>query len=146
MALAIRELGPADEPALRTLMDAVIPGWADLLAPGASGPTAFLADGESAVVAAYDDAEPVGWAWGVRIRYPNGRLVTYVHQLDVVESHRRRGVATKLIEASKTIARRRGCSKFWLSTGGHNEVAQALYGHLGGDRKPLGDVNYWWDL
>lgn len=31
----------------------------------------------------------------------------------------------------------------WLSTGGHNEAAQALYESLGGDRKPLGDVNYW---
>jgi hypothetical protein len=28
----------------------------------------------------------------------------------------------------------------------HNETAQALYESLGGDRKPLGDVNYWWDL
>ncbi len=27
-----------------------------------------------------------------------------------------------------------------------NETAQALYESLGGDRKPLGDVNYWWDL
>ena len=40
----------------------------------------------------------------------------------------------------------RGSTKFWLSTGGHNEVAQALYASLDGDRKPLGDVNYWWDL
>ena len=33
-----------------------------------------------------------------------------------------------------------------LSTGGHNKTAQALYESLRGDRKPLGDVNYWWDL
>ena len=45
-----------------------------------------------------------------------------------------------------TLARRRGSTKLWLSTGGHNEIAQALYESLGGDRKPLGDVNYWWDL
>ena len=44
------------------------------------------------------------------------------------------------------LARARGSSRFWLSTGGHNEVAQAVYESLGGDRKPLGDVNYWWDL
>lgn len=145
MTIAIRELGLGDEIALRALMDAVVPGWTDHLAPGASGPLAFLADGDSTVVAAYDD-EPVGWAWSVRIRYPNGRLVTYVHELDVVESHRRRGIATMLMEASMTIARQRGCSRFWLSTGGHNEGAQALYDTLGGERKPLGDVNYWWEL
>jgi hypothetical protein len=45
-----------------------------------------------------------------------------------------------------TLARERGSTKFWLSTGGHNEIAQSLYASLGGDRKPLGDVNYWWDL
>ena len=44
------------------------------------------------------------------------------------------------------LARRRGSTKFWLSTGGHNTTAQALYESLQGGRKPLGDVNYWWDL
>lgn len=146
MALAIRELGLGDESALRALMDAVVPGWADQLAPGASGPLAFLADGDSTVLAAYDDDQPVGWAWGVRIRYPNGRLVTYLHELVVVEAHRRRGIATMLIEASMTIARQRGCTKFWLSTGAHNDVAQAVYESMGGDRKPKGDVNYWWEI
>lgn len=144
MALAIRELGLADEEALRQLMDAVMPDWSDQLAPEASGPMAFLADGDNTVVGAYDGDAPVGWAWGVRIRYPTGRIVTYLHQLDVVDSHRRRGIATMLVEASMSIAKQRGCTRFWLSTGAHNEVAQALYDRLGGDRKPLGDVNYWW--
>jgi ribosomal protein S18 acetylase RimI-like enzyme len=146
VAVAIRELGLADESALRALMDAVMPDWSDLLSPVASGPRAFLADGDNSVVAAYVADEPVGWAWGVRIRYPNGRLVTYVHQLDVVERHRRRGIATMLVEASMSIARQRGCSRFWLSTGGHNAAAQALYESLGGDRKPAGDVNFWWEI
>ena len=146
MSIAIRELGTGDERALRELMDAVVPEWEDQLAPAASGPGAFLTDDDTTVVAAYADTEPVGWAWSVRIRYPNGRLVTYLHELDVVEEHRRRGVATLLVSESMAVARRRGCSRFWLSTGGHNEVAQALYESLGGDRKPLGDVNYWWEL
>ena len=146
MALAIRELTTSDEAALRELMDAVVPGWVDLLAPSASGPLAFLADDDTSVFGAYADGAPVGWAWGGRIRYPNGRRVTYLHELDVVESHRRQGIATMLIEASMEHARRAGCSRFWLSTGGHDEVAQALYEHLGGDRKPKGDVTYWWEL
>lgn len=44
------------------------------------------------------------------------------------------------------LARGRGAAKFWLSTGGHNTTAQALYESRDGDRKPLGDVNDWWDL
>ena len=36
--------------------------------------------------------------------------------------------------------------RFWLSAGMRNEVAQAVYESLGGDRKPLRDANYWWQL
>jgi len=44
------------------------------------------------------------------------------------------------------LARRRGSTRFWLSTGGHNNIAQSLYESLGGVCKPNGDVNYWWEL
>ncbi|MEZ5296072.1 MAG: GNAT family N-acetyltransferase [Ilumatobacteraceae bacterium] len=56
------------------------------------------------------------------------------------------GTGSALVAEAMAIGRRRGSTRFWLSTGGHNEVAQAVYASLGGDRKPLGDVNYWWDL
>lgn len=82
----------------------------------------------------------------VTLRSPSGRLTTYVHELDVREEWRRQGVATALISEAMAIARVSGSTRFWLSTGGHNEVAQELYASLGGERKPLGDVNYWWQL
>ena len=78
----------------------------------------------------------------MQLRYPNGRL----DELNVAEQFRRRGVAASLIAESMTLARERGSTRFWLSTGGHNEVAQSVYDSLRGVRKPLGDVNYWWDL
>ncbi len=77
--------------------------------------------------------------------YPNGRLVTYLLELDVREEFRRQHIATSLIDESITVARQRGSTRFWLSTCGHNEVAQSVYASLAGVRKPLGDVNYWWD-
>ncbi len=89
---------------------------------------------------------PAGLAWGLQIHYPSGRAVTYLHELDVREEFRRRGIATQLVVRSMELARSRGSTRFWLSTGGHNEIAQALYESLGGERKPLGDVNYWWEL
>lgn len=146
MTIAIREFGLADTVDLRELLDVVQPDWVDLMAPTASGPVAFLADPASFVFGGYVDGDPAGFAWGNRMRYPNGRVASYLHQLDVLESYRRRGIATMLVEAAIAHARRQGHSRFWLSTGAHNEIAQRLYESMGGDRKPLGDVNYWWEL
>jgi len=146
MTVAIRELGSSDVSALRELMDAVVPGWSERYPPPPDGEAIFLANESTFVLGAYEGESPVGWAWAVGIRRPNGWCMTYLHQLDVVESHRRQGIASMLIESAKEVARREGSSQLWLSTGRHNEVAQALYDHLGGDRKPDGDVNYWWDL
>ena len=56
------------------------------------------------------------------------------------------GVASALIIEAMTLARSCDSTKFWLSTGGHNETAQALYESLDGDRKPRGDINYSWNL
>lgn len=107
---------------------------------------AFLLEPTSFALGAYVDEAPVGLTWGLTMRSPSGRLTTYVHELDVSEEWRRQGIGSALIGEAMTLARRRGSTKFWLSTGGHNVVAQALYESLGGARKPLGDVNYWWDL
>ena len=128
------------------LFTAVLPGSPTAEVDQLDEPEAFLTDPSSFVLGAYIDDTPIGMAWGLQMRSPSGRLTTYVHELDVQERWRRRGVGTALIAEAMTIARRRGSTKFWLSTGGHNETAQALYESLGGDRKAHGDVNYWWDL
>lgn len=144
--MEIRELvaGGADQ--LVALFAAVLPGSPTARADHLDEPEAFLRDPSSFVLGAYIDDAPVGLAWGLQMRSPSGRLTTYVHELDVHGNWRRQGIGSALITEAMTIARRRGSTKFWLSTGGHNEPAQALYESLGGDRKPLGDVNYWWNL
>jgi len=142
----IRELvaGGADQ--LVALFAAVLPRSPTAQADQLGEPEAFLRDSSSFVFGAYIDGAPVGLAWGLQMRSPSGRVTTYVHELDVHEDCRRQGVGSALITEAMTLARSRGSTKFWLSTGGHNETAQAFYESLGGDRKPLGDVNYWWDL
>jgi ribosomal protein S18 acetylase RimI-like enzyme len=142
----IRELvaGGADQ--LVALFAAVLPDSATAQADPPDEPEAFLRDPSSFALGAYIDDAPVGLVWGLQMRSPSGRLTTYVHELDVHQNWRRQGVGSALIIKAMTLARSRGSTKFWLSTGGHNETAQALYESLRGDRKPLGDVNYWWDL
>lgn len=142
----IRELVTGDAATLVALFAAVLPDSPTALVDQLDEPEAFLRDPASFVLGAYLGDTPAGLAWGLQMRAPSGRLTTYVHELDVHEQSRRRGIGSALIRAAMTVARHRGSTKFWLSTGGHNQTAQALYDSLGGDRKPRGDVNYWWDL
>ncbi|MEY2447508.1 MAG: hypothetical protein QOH79_984 [Acidimicrobiaceae bacterium] len=144
--MEIRELLEGEGDQLLALFAAVLPDSPTAQAGGLDEPEAFLRDPSSFVLGAYVDDVPVGLAWGLQMRSPSGRLTTYVHELEVHETWRRHGVGSALVTHAMTLAGRCGSTKFWLSTGGHNETAQALYESLGGDRKPLGDVNYWWDL
>ena len=128
------------------LFAAVLPDSPTALVDQLSEPEAFLRESNTFALGAFVDDAAVGLAWGLQMRSPSGRLTTYLHELDVHADWRRQGIGSALVSEAMTIARRNGSTKFWLSTGGHNEIAQALYGSLGGDRKPLGDVNYWSDL
>ena len=142
----IRELVEGGAERLVALFAAVLPGSPTALVDRLDQPAAFLCDPRSFVLGAYVDDVPAGLAWGLRMRSPSGRLTTYVHEPHVHDAWRRQGIGSALVTEAMELARRRGSTKFWLSTGGHNETAQALYESLGGERKPLGDVNFWWDL
>ncbi len=119
---------------LEELLDVCGPGWSDHLAPGASGPMAFIADPRSFVFGAYIDNEVVGWLWGAHMWRPDGRMMSYVHEVDVVADHRRKGVATSLVEAAIGLARRNESHAMWLLTDTTNEPAKALYEATGGAR------------
>jgi ribosomal protein S18 acetylase RimI-like enzyme len=142
--IEIRSMRGDDPAALVHLFETVLPGFAATATN--DGPKRFLDDPTMFALGAYANEVPAGLAWGLQIHYPSGRVVTYLHELDVRAEFRRRGIATQLVTRAMQLARERGSTRFWLSTGGHNEGAQALYEALGGERKPLGDVNYWWAL
>ncbi len=133
MSVSIRELGLADEAMVGELLDVMKPGWVDGLAPGASGPRAFVADTRSLMIGAYVDNEAAGWVWGSHIRRPTGQTMTYLHELDVVQPHRRRGLATMLVEAAIGAARRAGSDRLWLVTEADNDAANGLYRSLGAE-------------
>lgn len=144
--MEIRELVTGDASGLVELFAAVLPGSPTAQMDHLDEAETFLRDPSSFVLGAYVDGSPVGLAWGLKMGSPSGRLTSYLHELDVREDRRRNGVGSALVSEAMNVARRRGSTRFWLSTGAHNRIAQALYESLGGDRKPLGDVNYWWDL
>jgi len=81
---------------------------------------------------AYDGPEAVGIATCfVGFSTFNARPLLNVHDLHVVKSHRRHGVATRLLQAVEEEARVLGCCKVTLEVQEKNHTAQALYGHLG---------------
>lgn len=132
---------------LEELLDTCAPGWSDALAPGASGPVAFMADSKTFVFGAYVDNVPVGWLWGAQFPRPDGRTMSYVHQLDVIEAHRRKGIASSLIEAAIGQARSAGVDRLWLTTRRTNLPARTLYEGLGGQpASEEGDVVFRWTL
>ncbi len=146
MPVSVRNLSTGPASLIAALLDVVDPGHRPVV-----DPDAFGLDPNSFLLGALDDADTgqppwVGLAWGAHLRYPTGHRMTYLHQLDVIEPYRRRGVATRLVETAMASARAAGSTRFWLSTGGHNEVARLLYERLEGESKPDGDVNYWWEI
>ncbi len=142
----IREIGSDNVHQLVALFAAVQPDSPTASSRPTNGPLTFLEDPSSFALGAYLEDQPVGLAWGLQMRSPSGRLTSYLHELFVHEDWRRRGIGGGLVTAAMALARQNGSTKFWLSTGSHNQPARALYENLNGDRKPLGDVNYWWDL
>lgn len=146
MDASLRLVAPTDAGEVRRVIDAVDRGRPHPTGGETAGAQTFLDDPNGFIIAAYDGEAPVGLAWGAHLRYPSGRRMTYLHQLEVVPTHRDRGIGSALVAAASEAAVAADSARFWLSTGAHNEGAQRLYARLGGARKELGDVNYWWDL
>ena len=144
MAIAIRQLGLADQMMVEELLDRFAPGWSDALAPGASGPMAFVADPHAFMLGAYADHDPAGWLWGNHFRRPNGEVTTYVDELEVAEPFRRRGIATLLMQAAFEASRTAGATALFLVTRERNEVAAQLYRELDGDEETF--RRYVWEL
>lgn len=134
MSVSIRELGLRDQIMVEELLDACLPAWVDVMAPGASGPMAFLADSSTFAIGGYVNNEPAGLIWGAHTRRPDGATTTCVHELDVVPAFRRNGVATLLVEAALGLARQRGSVELWLITRSADEASIALFEGLGAQR------------
>jgi GNAT superfamily N-acetyltransferase len=87
MQTTVRRLRPGDEEVVRGLAEDGKPQ------------TALIADERTIFVAAFDGDEPVGFAFGYLLPRRHGEpSMLFVYELDVVEGHRRRGIATRLME------------------------------------------------
>jgi ribosomal protein S18 acetylase RimI-like enzyme len=121
--IAIRLLAPGDEAVVREL--ATYDGRGD--------PEALLADPRTLMLVAFDAERPVGFVLAhVLPRRHGDRAELFVYEVDVAESHRRRGIASALLERLGELARERGVRAGFVLTEPDNGPANALYRDAGG--------------
>lgn len=133
----IRRLGPADAPALAAMnalfarefddADSYLsaPPESDHVASLLANPhfIALVAEGEGAMVGAL--------AAYILPKFEQARSEIYIYDLAVAEAHRRRGIATALIDALRPIARANGVWVIYVQADHIDPPAVALYTKLG---------------
>ena len=114
---------------------------------GVDGDDRFLAAEGTVSFLALVDGVLAGWCWGQHMIRPDQSSMAYLHELEVAERYRRRGLGRALVEAFMNAARDLGATKMFLTTGAENLAARALYDQLGGGLAAQGPtVNYWFSL
>jgi ribosomal protein S18 acetylase RimI-like enzyme len=119
----IRRLGPGDE----QIVDA-------LATQGAPARARELLDDERTIfLVAFDGDLPVGFVLAYElVRRHGDPSKLFVYEVDVTETHRRRGIGKALLTGLDRIARARGIREGWVLTDRTNEAAIALYRSVGG--------------
>ena len=96
-------------------------------------PEALLADPRTLLVVAFDAERPVGFVLAHELPRRHGdRAKLFVYEVDVTESHRRRGIASALLARLGGLARERGIRTGFVLTEPDNGPANALYRDVGG--------------
>jgi aminoglycoside 3-N-acetyltransferase I len=100
---------------------------------GPGDPETLLADPRTLLLVAFDGERPVGFVLAHELpRRHGGRAKLFVYEVDVVESHRRRGIASALLARLGELARERGIRAGFALTEPDNGSANALYREAGG--------------
>lgn len=95
--------------------------------------TDVLYDERTFFVVAFDGEQPVGFVLAHELPRRHGAATQLlVYEVDVDESHHRRGIGKALLRELASIARERGIVEGWVLTDADNEAAMALYRSAGG--------------
>lgn len=133
----LRRLGPADVPLLRALNALFGEAFGDRETYGGEPPAdayleGLLAKEHVVVLAALAGDEVVGGLVAYELdKLERARRELYVYDLAVAARHRRRGVATALLEHLRESAAGRGAWVVFVQADRGDEPAVALYAKLG---------------
>ena len=93
----------------------------------------FLGDPRHHLVVARCDGVVVGMASAFHYVHPDKAPQLFIIEVGVAESHRRRGIARRMIERLIQLASELDCTEAWVLTEADNVAANALYRAAGAD-------------
>lgn len=124
---AVRLLRAGEE----ALLARAAPGvFDDAVRPGLT--REFLADPRHHIVVALDGDAAVGFVSAVHYVHPDKPPELWINEVGVADTHRKRGIAKKMMRTMLAHGRTLGCKVAWVLTDTDNEAARALYASAGG--------------
>lgn len=135
--IEIRQLAPDDLPAMHGLLDMFGEAFEDIdtftrARPDAAYLRRLLGGEHFIALAAVKDGAVVGGLAAYELpKFEQARSEMYIYDLAVAEPHRRKGIATALIERLKRIAKARGAYVIFVQADYVDPPAIALYTKLG---------------
>jgi predicted 3-demethylubiquinone-9 3-methyltransferase (glyoxalase superfamily)/GNAT superfamily N-acetyltransferase len=93
----------------------------------------FLSDPRHHIAVAIDDGTVVGFVSAVHYVHPDKRPEMWINEVQVAPTHRRRGLAARMLELVIARGRELGCTEAWVLTEKDNAAARGLYASLGGE-------------
>lgn len=137
MSFSFKQLGPRDAGLMKKLLKVFGEAFQDIDAYQKSVPSddylqSLLAKPHFIAIAAVDGSDVVGGlAAYVLEKFEQDRREIYIYDLAVLENHRRKGVATGLINTLKHIARQRKAYVIFVQADPGDTPAIKLYESLG---------------
>ena len=107
--------------------------------------TAWLENERNILIVASDEDVPVGFALGYLLdRVDTKHQMLFFYEIEVVATHRRRGIGRALVHAMRSVAREQQVVKMWVQTAPDNLAARQLYECADGMEKAQPDLLISW--
>ncbi len=131
-SIEVRLLGANDSDVLARVANDVFDGPVNAAWCGE-----FFSDARHHLAVAIDDGCVVGMVSAIHYVHPDKAPQLWINEVAVASTHRRRGIARRLIDTVLAHGRALGCTEAWLGTEETNEPARALYRAAGGTPEPF---------